>query len=93
MEALMGFTPLAGIVVICLVIGQLLKITPLNSKYIPVCVAIAGGLLGLAGHLAPDFVGIPGSTNGIDAICIGIVSGLSSSGLHDAFDNFDAGSK
>lgn len=67
----------AGITVICYVIGLGVKASPLDNKFIPVIVATCGGLLGVAGlYLMPDFP----VNNLIDAIAVGIESGLASTG-------------
>lgn len=69
----------AGITVICFLIGMAVKVSPLDDKYIPVIVGICGGILGGIGLKAiPEFpVG-----NIIDAIAVGIESGLAATGVH-----------
>lgn len=73
------FVPVAGIAVICYLIGMGIKISPLDDKWIPLCVGICGGILGVVGLLTgmPEF----GSEHVINAIAIGIVSGLGATGL------------
>ena len=69
----------AGITVICFAIGLGVKASPLDDKFIPVIVAVCGGLLGVAGlYLMPEFP----VDNLIDAIAVGIESGLASTGAH-----------
>lgn len=69
----------AGITVICFAVGLCVKASPLDDKFIPVIVATCGGLLGVAGlYLMPDFP----VNNLIDAIAVGIESGLASTGAH-----------
>ena len=69
----------AGITVICFAIGLGVKASALDDKYIPVIVATCGALLGVAGlYLMPSFP----ADNVIDALAIGIESGLASTGAH-----------
>ena len=66
------------IVLACLVIGYVIKHTPFLDKaanaYIPLIVTLTGAILGVA-------------TSGltIEAVIYGAVSGLASTGLHQAF--------
>lgn len=63
------------IVVICLGIGYIMKkFMPTDNKWIPLTVGILGAVLGLISN---------GMT--VDAFAAGIVSGLASTGLHQAF--------
>lgn len=75
----------AGITVICFLIGMAVKVSPLDDKYIPVIVGICGGILGGIGLKAiPEFpVG-----NIIDAIAVGIESGLAATGVHQIGKQF-----
>lgn len=69
----------AGITVICFLIGMAVKVSPLDDKYIPVIVGLFGGLLGAAGlYVMPGFP----VDNMIDAIAVGIESGLAATGAH-----------
>ena len=46
----MGITGVAGIVVICYLVGLIVKATPFdNNKIIPIVWGVAGGALGVAG--------------------------------------------
>ncbi len=73
------FITVGGITVICFVIGLAVKVSPLDDKYIPVIVGVCGGILGAAGlKLMPDFP----VENVIDAVAVGIASGLAATGLH-----------
>lgn len=69
----------ASVVVICYLIGMIIKASPLDDKWIPICVGIAGGILGAVGMTS-----IPGypADNIMDAIAVGIVSGLASTGAN-----------
>ena len=76
-----GIASVAGIVVICYLVGQIVKVTGLDNKWIPCIVGIAGGALGAAGlYIMPDFP----ATEIITAIAVGIVSGLASTGVNQA---------
>lgn len=86
METIFAMFPTIGaIAVICFVIGQGLKLTSLPTKFVPVLVAIAGAVLGVAGH----FGGILELANVtiFDAIASGIVSGLVASGGYSLVKN------
>lgn len=72
-----GIASVTGITVICYLIGNIVKNTPLDNKWIPGIVGVAGGLLGLAGlYVMVDFP----ATEPITAVAVGIVSGLASTG-------------
>lgn len=72
-----GIASVAGITVICYLIGGIVKNTPLDNKWIPSIVGLAGGLLGVAGlYIMADFP----ATEPITAVAVGIVSGLASTG-------------
>lgn len=71
-----------GIVVICYLIGEAVKISPLDNKWIPIIVGICGGLIGIAGlSLIPSYP----ADNIIDAIAVGIASGLASTGANQIY--------
>lgn len=73
------FATVAGIVVICYLIGMGVKASPLDDKYIPLIVGTCGGVLGVLGMLSmPDFP----ANNYIDAVAVGIASGLAATGAH-----------
>ena len=74
-----GIASVAGITVICYLIGNIVKNTPLSERWIPSIVGVAGGLLGLAGlYVMVDFP----ATEPLTAIAVGIASGLASTGVH-----------
>lgn len=69
----------AGITVICFLVGMGVKVSPLDDKYIPVIVGVCGGILGGIGmYVIPGFP----VDNIIDAIAVGIESGLAATGVH-----------
>ena len=74
-----GLVSVAGIAVICYLIGMIVKASPLDDKWIPSIVGICGGILGVVGLMT----GMPelAAENVISAIGIGIVSGLGATGI------------
>jgi hypothetical protein len=73
------FATVAGIVVICFLIGMGVKASPLDDKWIPLIVGCCGGILGVVGMLTMN--GFP-AENYIDAVAVGIASGLAATGAH-----------
>ncbi len=78
----LGITGVAVITVICFLVGQAVKVTGLDNKYIPVIVGAAGGVLGVVGMLVmPDFP----ATDYLTAVAVGIVSGLAATGINQVY--------
>ena len=78
----LGITGVAVITVICFLVGQAVKVTGLDNKYIPVIVGAAGGVLGVVGMLVmPDFP----AADYLTAVAVGIVSGLAATGLNQVY--------
>ena len=78
----LGITGVAVITVICFLVGQAIKVTGLDNKYIPVIVGAAGGVLGVVGMLVmPDFP----ATDYLTAVAVGIVSGLAATGINQVY--------
>lgn len=76
-----GIASVAGITVICYLLGQIVKATGLPGKWIPCIVGVFGGILGIAGlYVMADFP----AAEPITAVAVGIVSGLASTGVHQA---------
>lgn len=78
-----------AIVVITYLIGAAAKLIPhIKDEYIPVIVGVAGGALGVAGmYLMPDYP----AQDIMNAIAIGIVSGLSSTGVNQVYKQIKKG--
>lgn len=74
-----GIASVAVITVICYLIGQVVKASGVDNKWIPIVVGVAGGVLGVVGmHLMPDFP----AQDYLTAIAVGIVSGLAATGVN-----------
>ena len=73
-----GIAGVAGITVICYLCGLGVKLSPWDNKYIPLLCGLTGGALGALGlAVMPDFP----AANVIDAVAVGIASGLAATGL------------
>lgn len=84
----LGIASVAVITVICYLIGQVVKVTGLDNKYIPVIVGVCGGALGVAGmFLMPDFP----AADYMTAVAVGIVSGLAATGINQAVKQLGGG--
>lgn len=78
-----GIANVVAIVVICYLVGLMVKASPWNNdKYIPIACGLAGGLLGiLALYLGvPDFP----AADPMTAVAVGIASGLAATGVNQA---------
>lgn len=72
-----------AIVAICYLIGLAVKAIPnIKDNLIPVIVGLCGGVLGVAGlYLMPEFP----AEDVMNAVAIGIVSGLASTGVNQVY--------
>ena len=76
--AAFGIAGVAVITVICYLIGQTVKASGLDNKWIPIIVGAAGGALGVVGMLViADFP----ANDYLTAVAVGIVSGLAATGV------------
>lgn len=74
-----GFATFPAITVICYLVGEIVKLTPLDTRYIPVICGAAGLVLSVAASLLiPAYA----STDLLEAAAIGIVSGLAATGAN-----------
>ena len=73
----------ASIVVITYLIGLAAKAIPnVKDNYIPIIVGVAGGILGVVGmYVIADFP----ANDVLNAIAVGIVSGLASTGVNQIY--------
>lgn len=82
MENIFGLVTIPSIIVICYLAAQGIKATPLDNKFLPVICGVLGGILGAVAMLiVPDFP----ATDYLTAIAIGIVSGLSATGVNQIY--------
>ena len=73
-----GIGSVAAITVICLLIGYGIRATPLDNRWIPLLMGVAGAILGVIGwKVMPNYP----ADNILTAIAVGTVSGLSSTGF------------
>lgn len=72
-----------AIVVICYLVGLGVKTVPsIKNNCIPVIVGVCGGILGVVGmYVIPDFP----ATDVLNAVAVGIVSGLASTGVNQVY--------
>lgn len=75
-----GIASVAAITVICYLVGQVVKATGMDNKYIPAICGVVGAILGpVALYLGvPDFP----ATDPLTAVSVGIVSGLAATGFN-----------
>lgn len=80
---LSNYATMLPIVIICYLIGYICKVIKrIPNKYIPIIVGVVGGILAIpARKIMPDFP----TTDIITAISIGIMSGLTSTGVNQVF--------
>lgn len=82
MENIFGIVTIPSIIIICYLIAQGVKTTKIDNKYIPIICGVLGGVLGVvAMYVVPDFP----AGDILTAISIGIVSGLSATGVNQIF--------
>jgi len=76
-----GIAGVAAITVIAWLIGETVKNTGLDNKWIPVICGLCGGVLGMLGmNVIPNFP----AQDPITAAAVGIASGLAATGFHQA---------
>lgn len=87
--ASLGIASVAGITIICLLVGQIVKASGLDNKWIPIICGIAGMALGIIGmFIIPDFP----ADDYITAAAVGIVSGLAATGVNQVAKQLSQGS-
>ena len=86
MEQIMQMFPTIGcIAVICFIVCQIVKLTPLATKWVPIISAVVGGVLGVIGQMTG--VAELADLQIFDAIATGICSGLVASGAYSLVSN------
>ena len=79
---MLGIVAIPVITVICFLIAEGVKVTPLDHKWIPLICGACGGCLGIVAMLC--MAEFP-ATDPLSAIAIGIVSGLAATGAHQVY--------
>ena len=78
---LLPVSGIAAITALCWLLGEAVKVSPLNDRLIPTLCGVFGTVLGVAGlYLMPDFP----AGDLITAAALGAVSGLAATGVHEA---------
>lgn len=86
MEQIMQMFPTIGcIAVICFIVCQVVKMTSLATKWVPIISAIVGGVLGVVGQMTG--IAELADLQIFDAIATGISSGLVASGAYSLVSN------
>ena len=71
-----------AITVICYLIAEGVKATPLDNKWLPIICGLVGGILGVvAMYTIADFP----ANDIMNAVAIGIISGFAATGVHEAW--------
>lgn len=83
---ILGIIAVPAIAIICYLVGMGVKASPLDDKFIPIIVGVVGGIIGTVAYLTgmPNFP----ANDVITAIAVGIVSGLSSTGINQIWKQF-----
>ena len=79
-----GIVCVPVIAVICFLVGEAVKLAPINKDWIPVICGCVGGILGVvAMKVMPEFP----AQDVLTAIAVGIVSGWASVGIYETWKN------
>ena len=74
-----GFASVPAIAIICYLAAEVIKVTKLDNKWIPIICMVFGGLLGVvAMWFMPDYP----AGDYITAVAVGIASGLAATGAN-----------
>jgi Phage holin. len=85
---LLGIAGVAAITVICFLVAEAVKATPLNNKWLPVICGVCGAILGVVAlRVMPEYP----AEDIITAIAVGIVSGLAATGAHQVYKQLKEG--
>lgn len=77
-----GIASVAGITVICYLVAQVVKATPLDNKWLPILCGLAGAVLGVVGlRVMQEFP----AQDMLTAAAVGIVSGLAATGVNQVY--------
>lgn len=84
----LGIAGVAVITVICFLVGEVVKATGLDNKWIPIICGVVGAALGIAGmFIMPDFP----AGDYLTAAAVGIVSGLAATGINQVYKQLSKG--
>lgn len=76
------FAQIGAIVLIAFFVGEVVKRTPLDEKWIPVICGCVGAVFGIIGRsVIPELA----DANWINALAMGISSGLAATGMHQVY--------
>lgn len=80
---ILGIIAVPAIAIYCYLVGMGVKASPLKDEFIPIIVGVVGGIIGVVAYLTgmPNFP----ANDVITAIAVGIVSGLSSTGINQIY--------
>lgn len=79
---ILGIAAIPVITVICFLVAEAVKATPLDNKWLPIICGACGGILGVvAMFIMPEFP----AHDYLTSIAIGIVSGLAATGAHQVY--------
>lgn len=85
-----GIASVAGIIIICYLVAEGVKQTRLNNKWLPTISGVVGAILGVIGlYIMPDFP----AKDIINAIAVGISSGLAAVGVNQIYKQLGGGGK
>ena len=84
-----GIASVAAITVLCYLVGQIVKATGIDNKWIPCIAGVVGAILGAVALAVgmPDFP----ATDYITAIAVGVVSGLAAVGINQVAKQLTGG--
>lgn len=84
-----GIASVAAITVVCYLIGQIVKATGIDNKWIPCIAGVVGAILGAVALAVgmPDFP----ATDYITAVAVGVVSGLAATGINQVAKQLTGG--
>ena len=78
----MGMAAVTAISVIAYLVGEAVKLSPLDNRWIPVICGLSGGLMGIAAMYT--MVEFP-AEDILSALALGIVSGLAATGANQVY--------
>lgn len=78
----LGIASVAGITIIVYLLGMIVGASGVNNKWIPAICGLAGAVLGVVGlFFMPDYP----ASDIINAVAVGIASGLAATGIDQLF--------